>query len=376
MKKFIWAAAVVLAVTICYAFGLHAEHFNHSPRPAAYHEALSGAPPPTSQTVNYSPAREATSYTFFTNDEQYPTTLQRLNYYYCIADPVYAPALHISTSPVTINDFTFAPGYNYTLQILGTATVSGDLSTPPADLTFAVALWPATPMSNVDLALNPFANAYAMETYPGSMPPSLYWNCFGYRSTDDFYGNWLTSFSAIGTIAMTPTQGFSITTPKFVATSTTNQLTIELGPVLGDAPTLDDLTYGNCGCLNNPIYLPTNAVLSINQITITSTPIQAAQINGSSQFYFSSSISSGGGTITDAPGATVTVTVTGSGAPGGNYTTECNISGATFSTGSASLLATNTSNTATFIMPASGSVTWTGNYSYTASEGGGSISVH
>ena len=344
MKKIVLATATLFVATFCY-----------------------------SQTVNYNPAVTATSYTFFTDDIQHPTVLQEIEAE-CFSGSDTTAALHISTTPLTITNFSFAPGYYYTFQIKGTATVSGNISQPPSNLTFGIALWPAQSNVTIYQALNNFPNAYTMESYAGSVP--IY--CFNYSSTTDLFGTWLTSFSAVSTMANSSTQGFSVVTPQFVATSTTNQLTIELAPVLGDEPSLSttEATLDPCGCTMYRPLNPTNAVLTINSITVTKIPIQSAAINGSSTFSFSSSTAGGGGNITAAPGATVTVTVSGSGAPGGNYTTECNIFGATFSTGSSSLLVTNGSNSATFVMPAAGTIQWTGNYSYTSSAGGGSISVH
>jgi len=345
MKKFLFLPAILLVLTVCRA-----------------------------QTVNYSTPKTVTSYTFYTNDEQYPTVLQRANDWYCLIGPIYTASLRVGTTPITITDFNFAPGYNYTLQIQGTTSVSGYISKLPTNLGFVAALWPATPMSNERLSLNPFQpSADSIYAYAGLLNLS----CFGYRSSVDFFGTWLQSFLVNTTIPLSSTQVYSVKSSVFQATSVTNQLTIELGPVIGDDPfyTYPGGGYGNCGCIINATVPQVNAVLNINQIILTATPIQTAQINGASYYSFSGSNSSGGGTITAMPGATVTVTVTGSGAPGGTYTTECNLSGVVFSTGSGSLLATNTSNTATFIMPASGAVTWTGNYSYTSSAGGGSISV-
>jgi hypothetical protein len=101
-----------------------------------------------------------------------------------------------------------------------------------------------------------------------------------------------------------------------------------------------------------------------------------ALINGGSQVFFSSSHNSGGGTITAPGGSVVTVTVSASGAPGGTYSQECNIFGALFSNGSGTLQTTNSNASATFVMPSSGSISWTGVFTEDHTFGSGSISVN
>lgn len=93
-------------------------------------------------------------------------------------------------------------------------------------------------------------------------------------------------------------------------------------------------------------------------------PIPPPAINGGNTYSFSSPNTVGGGTITAFPGTLVTVTVSGTGSGGSCYT-EFNLSGAIFATNSSGpsnskLTASNGTNNATFIMPASGSITWSG----------------
>ena len=105
------------------------------------------------------------------------------------------------------------------------------------------------------------------------------------------------------------------------------------------------------------------------------TPPPAPEINGKSSFYFTSQVQSGGGTITAQSGQLVTVTVGASGPPPGNYSASCYLSGVTFTDGTTSISVSNGSTSKQFHMISSGSVSWTGNFSESNSEGSGYISV-
>jgi hypothetical protein len=104
-------------------------------------------------------------------------------------------------------------------------------------------------------------------------------------------------------------------------------------------------------------------------------------INGSNVFNFTSTTTNGSGTITAPAGRIVTVTAV---AGGGNCTEVFSIPGVNFTSNTSNpstttLVATTqqpnaSTQTATFIMPASGSVNWTGNC-YTSGSGGGNIYV-
>jgi hypothetical protein len=114
--------------------------------------------------------------------------------------------------------------------------------------------------------------------------------------------------------------------------------------------------------------------IAIQEIDISSTTPTTPLINGSSSYFFSSSHSSGVGTITGQPGATITVWVSAGGGSG-SYSTQMGISGAYFTDGSSTLSVTNGSAWKQFVCPASGSVSWNGTYSYPNTFGSGTISV-
>jgi len=332
------------------------------------------------QTLNFSPALTATSYSWYTNDVEHMTTLQSiLN----LCGPAYnVPSLHISTTPVTgiaYNDgtlaYNFEPGYNYTVKINGSATATGNLSNPSVPIYFAVTLGSPQSTNNVYLALNPFPNPYPITSYAGSITVNGPLLDPRPVSTLDMYGTFLTGIVGVASIPNGTTSGFSTVTPQFTPTSTTGTFNIEVYPTLGDQP---GLNAGNgCGGNQNNIVDATNTTLTISSIVITKTPIVTASINGGSSVFFYSTHLGDGGTITAAPGATVTVTVSAGGPPSGNYTTQCNLSGVSFLTGGSgsTLTVTNNSVSGTFIMPSSGTVSWTGNFSESNSMGSGTISV-
>jgi hypothetical protein len=330
------------------------------------------------QVLNFNPALSATAYTWYTNDVEHMTTLQSvLN----LCGPAYnVPSLHFSTTPVTniaFNDgtaYVFEPGYNYTVQIQGSATATGNLSNPSVPIYFAVTLGPPQSTTNIYQALNPFPDPYPITSYAGSITVNGPLLDPRPTSTADMYGTFLTGILGVGSLPNSSTTSFSTTTPSFTTTSTTGVFNIEVYPTLGDQPAMN--TGNGCGGVQNNVVDPTNTTLTINSITITKTPIVVPTINGGSYVFFSSSHTGDGGTITAAPGATVTVAVSAGGPPSGSYTTQCNLSGASFSTGGSSLTVTNNTVTATFVMPASGSISWTGNYSGSNSSGSGTISVN
>jgi hypothetical protein len=97
-------------------------------------------------------------------------------------------------------------------------------------------------------------------------------------------------------------------------------------------------------------------------------------INGNSYYFFSATQRSGAGSITGVAGSVVTVTVAASGPPPSTYSTSFSCS-VTLSNGTSSLSASNTSNSATFVMPASGSISWSGSFSEPNDDGSGSVSV-
>jgi hypothetical protein len=346
MRKNIVAACMLLTGTFCY-----------------------------SQTVNFSPALTASGYTYFTNDQQNPTVLQRINDYQCaLGGAIHTPALHISTTPVTTTAFTFLPGYAYTLQIQGIATSTGNIVQPPDVIAFAIALGQPQTTTDINTALRICPASGAMESYAGSVNAL----CFGYYSTDDLFGTWLTGFSANAAIGNNPTGGFSGVTQPFYTGSPTNQLTIEVAPTLGQLPTDAEQTIiTNCGCNNTRPMDQTNTVLTINSIIINQTLINypTAQINGGPWYFFSSSQTSGSGTITGNPGSTVYLKVTAGGGGGGTYTSQLTVSGVLLSNNDGSVTVTNSSTTVSVVMPPSGMLNWTGSFQETASDGGGSINV-
>jgi hypothetical protein len=119
------------------------------------------------------------------------------------------------------------------------------------------------------------------------------------------------------------------------------------------------------------------ASLSSSRAHKTMSPL----INGGSYVYFS--VAAGtyhSGTITDTPGALVTVDVGAGGPPGGTYQTSFTLTGATLSGGSNTIYATSTggataNNIQTFTMPSSGSVGFSGSFSEPNDDGSGSIGV-
>jgi hypothetical protein len=106
-----------------------------------------------------------------------------------------------------------------------------------------------------------------------------------------------------------------------------------------------------------------------NQSVSSACHLNAPTITG--QTYFSSSHTSGSGTITGIPGATVKVTISAGGPPGNTYSISASINSGSLGSGSVS----NGNYTFTFVMPASGSASWSANYSYSNTSGSGSISV-
>lgn len=85
---------------------------------------------------------------------------------------------------------------------------------------------------------------------------------------------------------------------------------------------------------------------------------------------YSASSSAGSGSISAAIGQSVTVNVTAGGPPGQTYSMGISI------VGGGSVSATNGTNSLTFTMPSPGTVTFTGVYTYTDSNGSGTVSVH
>jgi hypothetical protein len=96
-----------------------------------------------------------------------------------------------------------------------------------------------------------------------------------------------------------------------------------------------------------------------------------ASIIISGQTFFSLSSPRGSGTITGPPGYTTTVNISASGPPGNTYSISASVSGGATASGSI----TNGFTSFTFVMPASGSVTWSASCSFSNSSGSGSISV-
>lgn len=140
------------------------------------------------------------------------------------------------------------------------------------------------------------------------------------------------------------------------------------------------IARGNYTILANGSYNYQVGGYSTAAIWDLSIPFAPPAINGGSSYYFSTSQTYGAGTITASPGTIVTVTVYGSGS-GGGFSTNLSITGASFVTnssgqGSYAIAANNNTQTATFVMPASGSVSWWGRYTAPNSYGSGGISVH
>lgn len=104
-------------------------------------------------------------------------------------------------------------------------------------------------------------------------------------------------------------------------------------------------------------------------------PPATPEINGNSVFYFSGSVTGGSGQITAIPGTTVTVTVTAGGPPPSSYFVHFGMSGVLFSDGTNYMDVTNTTQSKTFVMPASGYVNWSGYFTEPNSDGAGSIRV-
>ncbi|HTJ10704.1 MAG TPA: hypothetical protein VL547_01705 [Dinghuibacter sp.] len=107
------------------------------------------------------------------------------------------------------------------------------------------------------------------------------------------------------------------------------------------------------------------------------TPPPPVAINGQGSYNWSSS-GSGSGTITAPAGQTVYVTISGYGPSTGEHLTEFYMSGATLvgSPMGNMIYEDNGSITCHFVMPASGSVTWSGSFTEYDNEGNGDIAVN
>jgi hypothetical protein len=90
----------------------------------------------------------------------------------------------------------------------------------------------------------------------------------------------------------------------------------------------------------------------------------APGITGGGRFVYSSGTPSGSGTVTGPAGRYVSVSLSANGRPGGTFSLRMSLKGAPFaSNGTGFLAAINGTVADGFYLPASGSVTWTANYS-------------
>lgn len=329
--------------------------------------------------INFSPALTLNASCQATNDQEEASFWQMLA---CHCGPGYQVfANHYSTTPSAISSYTFEPGNTYTIQINASASGTGDLKSPlsvnASTIYFAISLGTAAYTNQLSsLSSIPSYSALNVAGALAFVPPfPATWQG---TSDVDLTNTFLTNIIGYGSLPNNGVAQNSTVTASFMVGAPTTGFNIEAVPVPSDLnPPVTENESGGVGTVYNS-QPPTNTTITINSITINQTAISypAPLINGGSSFYFSSSQNSGGGTINGTPGQTIKVTVAANGPPPATYSAEFNIGGGVIlSNGSSSASVSNGSTLVTFTMPSSGSVSWTGNFSESNSEGSGSISV-
>ena len=330
--------------------------------------------------LTYSPTLALNAACQATNDQEEASFTQELA---CHCGPGYQVfANHYFTTPAAISSYTFQPGNNYTIQINASATATGDLKSPlssnASTVYFAVSLGTAA-YTNQPSAISSIPSFPALDV-AGALafvPPfPATWQG---TSDIDLASTFLTGVVGYGSLPNNGVTQNSTITASFFVYGATAGFNLEAIPIPSDLnPPVSENESGGVGTVYNT-QPPTNTTITIHSVTIVQTPIvdYIPLIDGSSSYSFYSGKQSGGGTITGTPGRTVTVSLSASGPPGaGNYSTEFNIgNGVTLSNGSTGVSVTNGSTSVTFVMPAIGSVPWTGVFTESNSEGGGGVSV-
>lgn len=344
-----------------------------------------------------------TGHSSYTNDNLSPTTLQNLACYSCFyqngSSGYWVPAIQLLNTNVVLASYTFVPGFNYSVTVNGYASASGNLVAPGnSPVYYGVTVGTlASTNSNLALACQAFPNystLYHLTTQRGYTSPAV---CnFTRNAAVDLSSFFLTGVVGIGSLPNNASPSSS-TSNVFTVPSTVNGLNIELYPVLGDmAPLLkNDASAGTnqksepnaSGSWVFPSSAPYNVLtqsnMVITSVTVNKTAITYPypMINGSTSFYFSASVLNGSGVINATPGTTVTVRVSAGGPPsGGTYYTAFYLTGASFNSNTSgssytTLTTSGGSNTATFIMPVNGAVSWSGSFSESNTSGSGGITV-
>ena len=327
-------------------------------------------------TFNYATPVQLTASDLYTTDVPNWTALQEVEGA-TLGQLDIVNAQRLKNSYYSIPNYTFNPGYTYTVSMTASVAVGNssvaNSSTAPI-MSFGVGAGTATYTTQVGQYPQYPNQVYASSVHFPQYETLIDYattvqsNRFGYAQSVDYLTPFLTTIYTSGSFYNTVTETVpTYTTPSMTATSAPFTVTASIGNLLIES--------------FPGIFTTNSSTLNITSVSITATPIVATTINGGSTFYFSSSVFSGNGTIQGAPGHTVTVTVSASGPPPGNYSSDLVLSGATFVTNTSGssgtvVSATNGSNTATFVMPASGQVSWSGNFSEPNSDGGGGISVN
>jgi hypothetical protein len=344
-------------------------------------------------TLTFNPAVVLSGYTQFSNDNENMSFSEEVDCAFCGTSYEVA-ALHSTTTIYSITSYSFVPGYTYTIQLNGDASPSGNLNGVGGPIYYAFSLGSPSETLYYNLAYGDDPVAGALDAYAGLVvfvPPfPATWTG---TTANDLLTEFLATSSLTGTGSFqeSTSPGNSTTSASIgVGPNTYNQLNIEVFPLLAAGPTTESIGEDGGVTTINPPYAATTTTLSINKVIITKTPLPS-KINGQTYFGFNSTGANstvyGSGTITGTPGATVTMQVSNSLEPPGTYYTTVTIgengSGVTFLTntssgGSNAIFASNSSNpnTGTFIMPASGSVNWTGYFQSSTAQGNSSINVH
>jgi len=287
----------------------------------------------------------------------------------CGGCSVYVPSYYMGNSYQSYPSYSFQPGYQYTVTINGFATATGNLPTPAtAPIYFGASLGPAATSTALSTCA-PFPNYTYLtdydtgETYNNSAG-------FSFDETVVFNNPFLSNVVTIASFPNSSTPS-SVSLPPFTVSATTTGLNIESYPAQGIAPAL--VNQSGTGAFfyqdyNGPA-TPTNTTFTINSITITQVQTQPL-LNGVPELTLSEANPSVSGTITGTPGKLVKVSVavtsqrdnTGIGA-----SLTLTTAGIDFTTGSNEVFASNVVNgvikltgsaSASFTMPASGSVSF------------------
>ena len=216
----------------------------------------------------------------YTNDDETMTFWQSITN---LCGPHYTvPSLHVSTSIYTSTAYTFQAGTQYTIQINGYTTATGNLVNPGAStIYFGASLGPVQTTSNdVNVACAPFPNGSYVSGYAGTEVNGPLTDPLP-KTTVDLMTPFLTGIVGIGSFPNSTTASVSATA-TFTPAYTTNVLNIEVFPEAGDRP----VTYAQNGCggLSNAPTEGTSTTLTINSINVTSSctppPVPGISING------------------------------------------------------------------------------------------------